>query len=217
MSADPSLESEFGLYLQRVDGKTPAELIWGSPVPIWPDPQSWTPDGRTVIFTTKGKDTSDDIWTLSLDGNRTAGPWLQTPATEWAGRLSPDGRWMAYNSDESGRREVYVQPFPGPGGKWLVSQGGGYNPIWSRDGREIFYRHRDQILKVDVETSSGFTVSRAAVLFSGRYRPTGRDFDVSADGKRFVLMRNDDPRTTTRLRVLLDWWGALDARAVHRR
>ena len=121
-------ESGFGLYRQRLDGRTPAELIWASPIPIWPDPQSFFPDGKTVVFTTKGKETSDDIWTLSLDGERTARPWLATPATEWAGRLSPDGRFMAYCSNETGRDEVHVQPFPGPGGKRIVSRGAASTP-----------------------------------------------------------------------------------------
>ncbi|HSF16176.1 MAG TPA: protein kinase [Vicinamibacteria bacterium] len=205
-------EATFGLYRQRLDGQRPADLLWASPTPIWPDPQSFTPDGRTLVFTTKGTETSDDIWKLSLDDDRTATPWLATPAAEWAGRLSPDGRWMAYNSDESGRDEVYVQPFPGPGGKWLVSEGGGYNAIWSRDGRELFYRRADQILRVEVETERGFAIGKRSALFSGRYRSAGRDFDISPDGTRFVMMRNDDSRTTNRLRVLLDWRRALEAR-----
>jgi Tol biopolymer transport system component len=199
-------ESTFGLYLQRIDGRSPAELIWPSPIPIWPDPHSWTPDGRTLVFGTKGKETSDDIWILSLDGDRRARPWLQTPANESAGRLSPDGRWMAYTSDESGRREVYVQPFPGPGAKRLVSDGGGTNPIWSRDGRQLFFREGDDVLAADVETVPALAIGKPARLFSGRYRWTGRDLDVSPDGQHFVMMRANDPRTTTKLNVLLDWW-----------
>jgi hypothetical protein len=202
-------ESAFGIYLHSRDGRTPAKLLWSSPIPIWPDPQSWTPDGRTLIFSTKGKETSDDIWTLPLGGE--AKPWLQTAAAEWAGRLSPDGRWMAYNSDQSGRLEVYVQAFPGPGGQWLASDGGGFNPIWSRDGRQIFYRRADQILVAGVETEPAFTVGKPRVLFAGRYRTTGRDFDVSPDGQRFVMMRNDDPRTSGWIGVVLNW-RALDAR-----
>jgi serine/threonine-protein kinase len=206
--------SEFGLYRQNVGGQAEAELVWASPVPIWPDPQSWSHDGRTLVFSTKAKDTAEDIWTLSLEGDRAAKPWLQTSANEWAGRLSPDGRWMAYNSDESGQAEVYVQPFPGPGGKWLASQGGGgFNAIWSRDGRRLYFRRGDQILETDVDTASGFTLGTPRILFSGRYLATGRDFDVSPDGTRFVMMRNDDPRSTTTLHVVLNWWHALDARA----
>ena len=206
--------SEFGIYRQNVDGQAQAELIWASPIPIWPDPQSWSPDGRTLVFSTKAKETAEDIWTLSLEGDRAAKPWLQTAVNEWAGRLSPDGRWMAYNSDESGQPEVYVQPFPGRGGKWLVSQGGGgFNAIWSRDGRRLYFRRGDQILEADVDTASGFTLGTPRVLFSGRYLATGRDFDVSPDGMRFVMMRNDDPRSAAALHVVLNWWDALGARA----
>jgi hypothetical protein len=112
---------------------------------------------------------------------------------------------MAYTSDESGRREVYVQPFPGPGTKRLVSDGGGVNPIWSRDGRQIFFRNGDEVLAATVETAPGLVIGKPIPLFSGRYRATGRDFDVSPDGQRFVMMRANNPRTTTRLNVLLDW------------
>ena len=170
------------------------------------------PDGRVLVFTTKGQTSGDDIWTLEVDGPRTARPWLETPANEWAGRLSPDGRFVAYNSDESGRGEVYVQLFPGGGGKRLVSEGGGVNAIWSRDGRKLFYRRADQVMAVEVETAPDFSTGKPLSLFAGRYRATGRDFDVAPDGQRFVMMRSDDPRTTTRLGVLLDWWRALDTR-----
>ena len=205
--------SEFGIYRLRVDGQAKAELLWASPTPIWPDPQSWSPDGRTLVFNTKAKETAEDIWTLSLEGDCAAAAWLRTAANEWAGRLSPDGRWMAYNSDESGQPEVYVQPFPGPGGKWLISQGGGgFSAIWSRDGRRLFYRRGDQFLEVDIDTRAGFAPGTPRALFSGRYLATGRDFDVSPDGTRFVMMRNDDPRSTAKLRVVLNWWHALEAR-----
>ncbi|MBA3886238.1 MAG: serine/threonine-protein kinase [Acidobacteria bacterium] len=201
----------FGLYIQRLDGGAPAELLWASPIPIWPDPQSWTPDGRTVVFTTKGVETGDDIWTVSLD-DRTARPWLVTAADEWAGRLSPDGRWMAYNSTVSGQTEVYVQPYPGPGARRVISQGGGYNPIWSRDGREIFYRRDDEFLVVKVDLEQGGAAGTPTVMFSGRYRLTGRDFDVSPDGTRFVLMQSEEARSTTRVRIVLDAPRLLDTR-----
>ena len=205
-------EGEYGIYVKRLDGRSAAELLWASPIPIWPDPGSWTPDGRTLVFTTKGRDTGSDLWTVSA-GDHSAKAWLQSPANEDAGRLSPDGRWLAYNSDESGRWELYVRPFPGPGDKWLVSQGGGgFNAIWTRDGRQIVFRRGSQFLAVDVDTSAGFAIGTPRPLFAGRYRRTGRDFDASTDGARFVAMRNDGARTTDRLDVVLDWWRALGAR-----
>jgi eukaryotic-like serine/threonine-protein kinase len=204
-------EETFGLYVQRLDGRAPAELVWPSPGPIWPDAQSWTPDGGTIVFTTKGNDTADDIWLLSL-ADREARPWLQTPAAEWGGRLSPDGRWMAYTSSESGRDEVYVQPFPGPGAKRLVSSGGGMNPIWSRDGRELFYRGGSHVMAVPLEADPVFSAGTPRALFAGRYRLTGRDFDVSLDGSRFLMMQTTSPRTTATLHVVLNWWRALEAR-----
>jgi len=205
-------ESVFGLFRQRLDARAPAELIWASPVAIWPDPNDFTPDGRVLIFTTKGKDTGEDIWALSLEGERDAKAWLQTPANEGQARVSPDGRFVAYASDESGSDEIYVQAFPGPGGKWLVSQDGGSDPIWSRDGRQLFFRHADEMRAVEVDTAVGFSFGSPVTLFSGHYRASGRDFDVSPDAKRFVMMRNDDPRTGSKVNVLLDWWAALAAR-----
>jgi serine/threonine-protein kinase len=205
-------ERTFGLYRQPLDGSAPAELLWASPGGLWPDPQSFTPDGRTLVFSTKGKDTGDDIWTLSLDASRTARPWLETPASEWAGRLSPDGRFIAYNSDESGRTEVYVRGFPGGGGKRLVSEGGGMNAIWSRTGRELFYRRGDEVVSLAVETVPVFSTGKPVALFRGRYRGSGRDFDVAPGAERFVMMRSNDSRTTPRLGVLLDWWRSLGSR-----
>jgi len=197
-------ENTFGLYLHRLDGRSPVELVWANPLPFWPDPNSWTPDGRNIVFTTKGTSTHDDIWVVSLDDRR-ARPWLQTAAGEYGGRVSPDGRWMAYTSNESGRDDVYVQPFPGPGAKQLVSEAGGLNPIWCRDGRELFYRRGSDVVVVGIELTPSFTVGKPAVVFKGRYRLTGRDFDVSPDGTRFVMMRTDDERTSNTLSLFLNW------------
>jgi len=205
--------SEFGLYRQNVGGQAEAELVWASPIPIWPDPQSWSHDGRTLVFSTKAKDTAEDIWTLSLEGDRAAKPWLQTSANEWAGRLSPDGRWMAYNSDESGQAEVYVQPFPGPG---QVARFPGRRRIQ----RHLVARRAPALLPARGPDPGdgrrhgiGLRPGHTEGPLSGRYLATGRDFDVSPDGTRFVMMRNDDPRSTTTLHVVLNWWHALDARA----
>ena len=96
---------------------------------------SWSPDGQLLAFVEINPTTGYDIWVLRL-GDRKAQPFLRTPFNEGAPRFSPDGRWLAYVSDESGRYEIYVQPYPGPGGKWQISTEGGTEPLWNRNGRE---------------------------------------------------------------------------------
>ena len=109
-------------------------------------PGSWSPDGTTLAFHERKAGGERDIWTVAR--GQEPMPFLLTPFDERSPRFSPDGRWLAYVSDESGRDEVYVQPFPGPGAKWLVSTDGGREPVWGRDGRELFYRAGDLMMAV---------------------------------------------------------------------
>ncbi|MCH8269243.1 MAG: PD40 domain-containing protein [Acidobacteria bacterium] len=106
---------------------------------------------------------------LPLEGERKPQPFLQTQFSEGPAVFSPDGRWLAYVSDESGRFEIYVQPFPGPGGKWQISTGGGTEPVWSPSGQELYYRNSDQMMAVDISTQPTFTVGKPRLLFRGRY------------------------------------------------
>ena len=129
-----------------------------------------------------------DLWTYSAaDGKAT--PLLQSGSNETMGRFSPDGRWIAYVSNESGREEVYVVPFPGPGGKWQISTAGGRAPIWTRGGREIVYQApADEILAVEVRTAPAFQAGIPKTLFKTRLRPPpGPQFDVTPDGERFLV------------------------------
>jgi serine/threonine-protein kinase len=121
----------------------------------WQWPRSWSPDGRLLVFNATHPATDYDIWLLSLGDRPEARPFLQTPFDERDAALSPDGRWVAYQSSETGRPEVYVQAFPGPGGKQQISSDGGLDPVWARSGRELFYRQGNQgeeVMVVDVET-----------------------------------------------------------------
>ena len=117
---------------------------------------------------------------------------------------------MAYASDESGRGEIYVQPYPGPGGKWQISTDGGNEPVWNRSGHELFYRSGDKMMAVDVTTQPGFSASKPKMLFEGRYMSGGGtfpDYDVSPDGQRFLMLKRvqQEQAESTQINVVLNW------------
>jgi serine/threonine-protein kinase len=142
-------------------------------------------------------------------------PFLLTPFDERSPRFSPDGKWLAYVSDESGRNDVYVQPFPGPGPKWLVSTEGGIDPVWSRDGRELFYRQGDQMMAVTVAPKGEFSAGRPQRLFEIRFdaADNGPNYDVSRDGRWFVMPRSDQGLVQGEMQLVLNWFGEVTARA----
>ena len=168
---------------------------------------SWSPNGDTFAFTELDLVTGRDIWIVSPKG-QTPRPFLRTPFNEAVLSFSPDGRWVAFQSDESGRDEVYVQPFPGQGSKVLVSIQGGREPVWSRDGRELFYRNGDQLIAVPVMLRPTFRASKPQVLFERPYWRFGflRNYDVTADGGRFLFLKeSEQAATATRIEVVLNW------------
>jgi Tol biopolymer transport system component len=179
-----------------------------------PNPSSFSADGRLLAFFMAGIDTQRDIWVLRVP-DRKAEPFLQTPFNEGAPTFSPDGRWLAYVSNESGRPEIYVQPYPGPGGKWQVSTGGGAEPLWSRSGREIFYRQGNRMLSVSVSTANGFAAGNPAVLFEREYASvpfpaTGVAYDVSADGQRFLMVKEvEQSAAPVQIQVIVNWFEEL--------
>jgi Tol biopolymer transport system component len=133
-----------------------------------------------------------DIWVLPLEGDSKPQPFLRTAFSEDWAQFSPDGQWLAYISNESGRNEVYVQPYPGPGGKWQISTEGGIEPVWSPKGDELFYRNGDQMMTVAINTQPTFSATTPRVLFEGRYDPglsLRPNYDVTSDGERFVMVR----------------------------
>jgi Tol biopolymer transport system component len=155
-------------------------------------PASLSRDGRYLIYREVSPVTGRDIWVLPLDGDREPWAFTQTPAhLEHAPVLSPDGRWLAYVSDLSGRNEVYVNAFPGPGGRRPVSVEGGTEPVWSRDGSELFYRKGAALLVAAVETTPDFRVWSREVLFEGPYAEWvwHSNYDVHPDGDRFVMIK----------------------------
>jgi len=185
---------------------------------------SWSPDGQMLALEQVRPGSGSDIWILPLQGDRKPTPFLQSSFTEQNPVFSPDGRWLAYTSDESGRFEVYVQPYPGPGGKWQISTEGGTEALWARNGRELFYRNGDKMMAVDVNQSrdSNGAVSFAAgtpkVLFEGRNEATvgfgfRSNYDVSPDGQRFLMVKpSEDQPAPTQINVVLNWFEELKRR-----
>jgi Tol biopolymer transport system component len=178
---------------------------------------SLSPDGRTEIYSEIDPKTSQDLWVLPLDGDRKPHLFLQTPFNESSGQFSPDGHWVAYVSDESGRLEVYVRPFPGPGGKWQLSTEGGSEVAWSPKGNELFYRtggQKEKMMAVDVQTHPIFSVGKPRLLFEEPYVPgigAGAMYSVSPDGQRFLMMKAADQSRTalTQINVVLNWFEEL--------
>ena len=176
-------------------------------------PMSWTPDGSTLAFHERKPSGERDIWIVAPGKDPV--PFVLTPFDERLPRFSPDGKWLAYVSDESGRNDVYVQPFPGPGSKWLVSIDGGDAPVWSKDGRELFYRHNDQMMAATVSAKDEFAASRPQRLFELRFDAgdNGPNYDVAPDGKWFVMPRSDQGTTSGELHLVLNWFSEVTARA----
>jgi len=217
----------WNLYSKPVDGGE-AELLMpasAKPVATWPNPatnllpgtlpalsganpqfpMSWGPVGAGLAFHERKPNGERDIWVLEPQNDPT--PFLMTPFDERAPRFSPDGKWLAYVSNESGHDEVYVQPFPGPGRKWPISTDGGADPVWSRSGRELFYRQGGQMMVVTVAPAAEFSADRPRRLFETRFDvgDNGPNYDISRDGKWFVMPRSDRGPVPGTLHLVLNW------------
>ena len=175
-------------------------------------PSSWSPDGKVLAYTALHPTTKGDIWTISLDGEPTPKSFLQTRFYERYAHFSPDGRWIAYASNETGRREVYVRPYPGSGRKWQISNEGGDEPVWAASGRELFFRKGNKIMAVTTETGLDFTVGKPRLLFEGSYPNwIGKSYDVTPDAQSFVLIKNEQQRPRpTQLNVVLNWFEEIE-------
>jgi eukaryotic-like serine/threonine-protein kinase len=175
-------------------------------------PDSWSPDGKILAFVRNNRSGGSDIWMLRLDdGKRTVQPFLQTGFTEGAARFSPDGRWLSYSSNRSGRSEVYAQAFPGPSARIQISSEGGNSPVWARNGRELFYRNGQKMMVVDFTPGPVLAVGKPRLLFAGQYETApDTDYDVSLDGRRFLMIRKQEADApVTQIAVVLNWFEEL--------
>jgi serine/threonine-protein kinase len=187
-------------------------------VGIMQSPASWSPDGKVVAFTQVSPDTGPDVYVLPLDDpQRRPIPFAQTKFAEGSPKFSPDGRWIAYTSNESGQNEIYVQSYPGPGPKIQVSTDGGWDAAWKLSGGELYYRNRTKMMAVAVKTQPAFTASTPRVLWEGHYAegtssncgppgPTSSNYDVSAEGDRFLMIKDSETDSVaTQINVVLNW------------
>ncbi|MGB6198463.1 MAG: protein kinase [Candidatus Acidiferrales bacterium] len=192
-----SRDGNFNLYWRPADGSGSEERLTTSDNTQTPD--SWSPDGQSLAFNEVNPTAGREIWMLRLS-DRKPQPFLRSAFSEGGAEFSPDGRWLAYSSNESGGNEVYVQPYPGPGKKWQVSVGGGIGPRWNPNGRELFYNDGDKIMVVDVTTSPTFSAGQPRLLYEGPGGPP------SPDGKRFLTIQSVEPlRPATQIDIVLNW------------
>ncbi|MCH7910834.1 MAG: PD40 domain-containing protein, partial [Candidatus Hydrogenedentes bacterium] len=183
--------SALNIYRKSSDGSGQAvKISTGAPSSY---PASLSSDGKTLFFYTTFGSTGVDIWEMPLTGKGEPKPLLQTRFNERGMKLSPDGNWMAYSSDESGHFEVYVRRYPDMSGKWQVSIDGGGYPLWAPDMSALYYRGEGNVMAVDLDTSESFHADRTYPLFEDRFvNHLGYSYDLSPDGKRFLMLKQVD-------------------------
>jgi serine/threonine-protein kinase len=197
------------LYSVAVDGSGEPRYLVGGETPSFAC--SWSPDGDLLAYSTAREGTTD-IYLLTRDGSQR--PFLATRFNETGAQFSPDGRWLAYMSDESGRFEVYLRRFPDSGAKWQVSTAGGRGPLWAPDGREISFQAGDTIFAVAVETEPELRIGAPEMVLDepiATALPNFANYDLSPDGRRFVVVRDVVPEFSIhRLVVVLNWFEELE-------
>jgi serine/threonine-protein kinase len=196
------------LHWQSADGNSPKERLTVSENEQIPG--SFTPDGSTLTFVEVKSHTDSDILLLDMK-SRQVTPFLNSKAWEGWPEISPDGLWLAYASNESGRREVWVRSFPGPGGRWQISKAGGQEPIWSNDGKQLFYRQGYQVWVADVRTERGLLADKPRLLFEKQGFGVGgnptRNWDLWPDGHGFLMVKTEEtkPQPATEIILVQNW------------
>jgi eukaryotic-like serine/threonine-protein kinase len=215
-------DGPFNLYEKPASGAKDEEPLLKSSEDKYPS--SWSPDGRFLLYFAFDPNTKQDLWVLPLQGDRKPFPFLKTEFNETDGHFSPDGHWIAYSSDESGHEDIYVRPFSlqpatatqDTGAKWQVSTGGGKEPRWSENGKELYYLAPDaKLMVVEVTTSSAFQVGVPKALFQAPPSPapstpvSSSTWDLSGDGKRYLFIAPAERSTAAPFTVVLNWQSAL--------
>jgi serine/threonine-protein kinase len=199
------------IYFKKADGSSDAELFFKSETNKWEPCLS--PDGKTLVYRKGYVARGPDIFMLPLEEERKAQPYLNTSSSELNPMVHPKGRWLLFTSDESGQREVYIRTFPDPSeGRWQVSVNGGQEPLWSRDGKELFYRsHGDnKIVSVEVKTEPVFELGTRKILFDDVYvrRTDHPNYDIHPDNDRFLMIKRNELESTEII-IVLNWFEEL--------
>ena len=195
----------YNLFAKAADGSGSEEQLAALGVgPI--APFAWSGRDNLIAYADGG-----DIWLQQLSSDQKPRRFIESRYQETTPAFSPDGRWLAYVSDESGRSEVYVQSFPGPGGKYSISINGGSEPVWAKSGRELFFRDGDRMMVTEISTEPSFTASKPRILFVGAFfRSNSRiNYDVSPDGNRFVMTKDGDQAAEGQINVIVNWFDEL--------
>jgi len=194
------------IVIRRADGTGAITTVLDNGSENWPG--SWSPDGRTLAFESRERGGTIGIWTIAARGTDPPQPLTETAASDESPRISPDGRWLAYVSDQTGRREVFVAPYPSLDRRWQISIGGGSEPVWGPETTELFYRSGWRVMSVPLAMSGGILdPGQPGLLFEGSYNRSQlghAHYDVSPDGRRFVMVA-EDREAFQSLRVVLGW------------
>ena len=202
-----------GIFRKDIAGAGNVELILSHDRNLWPS--SISPDGRWLLLSTPGEGSGEDVSVVALDGAAEIQPFRHTEFNEASAVFSPDGRWAAYHSDESGEFEVYVTPFPGPGRRWQVSTASGAYPAWSSDGRQVVFSRMNGVLMSARVRAQGetFEVEGEDELFNIQPPEVGGPyFSISSDAERFLIIPGTAQRADSLLHLLVNWRTALEAR-----
>jgi len=196
----------FDIYSRSADGSGDEEVVLTSANDKYPE--SITPDASALLFSTSTSINDEDLWMVPLTTPREAKAFLATQFYESDGTFSPDGRWIAYESAESGKAEIYVRDFPAGGNRFQVSTDGGFEPVWGKNGKELFYRSGKKLVSVPVKLGADFVPGPPKVLFQGDFAEGGQvpAYDVSPDGQHFYfLQRANKTQQQENINIVLNW------------
>ena len=194
-----------GIWIQPTSGSGNQEKL--DTPKTFANVTSWSPNGRYLFFMVQNNTTRQDVYYIDLNGDKKLTPFVQSPANENGAALSPNSKWLAYTSDESGRFEVYVTAFPGPGGKWQVSNGGGGSPHWTADGKQIYYAVADKVMVVPIQNVETFEFGTPSALpiHANEFAALG----PPAPGERFPALKALSGGQAHPQEVIINWTGTL--------